>query len=65
MPLFLLLGASYEFHAGLKKRAPMIFQKLGLEFFHRFLSEPKRMFRRYFVDDMVFFKLALKELRSR
>ncbi|MBK8582740.1 MAG: WecB/TagA/CpsF family glycosyltransferase [Flavobacteriales bacterium] len=32
MPLFLLLGASYEFHAGLKKRAPMIFQKLGLSF---------------------------------
>ena len=64
MPLFLLLGASFEFHAGLKKRAPKIFQKLGLEFFHRFLSEPKRMFRRYFVDDMVFFKLALKELRA-
>lgn len=65
MPLFLLLGASFEFHAGLKKRAPLIWQKLGLEFFHRFLSEPKRMFRRYFVDDLAFFRLAFKELRSR
>jgi N-acetylglucosaminyldiphosphoundecaprenol N-acetyl-beta-D-mannosaminyltransferase len=65
MPLFLLLGASFEFHAGLKKRAPRIWQRLGLEFLHRFLSEPKRMFRRYFVDDLAFFKLALKEVRSR
>lgn len=65
MPLFLLLGASFEFHAGLKKRAPRIWQRLGLEFMHRFLSEPKRMFRRYFVDDLAFFKLALKEMRAR
>lgn len=62
-PLFLLLGASFEFHAGLKKRAPMIWRRLGLEFFHRFLSEPRRMFRRYFVDDLQFFRLAWKELR--
>jgi N-acetylglucosaminyldiphosphoundecaprenol N-acetyl-beta-D-mannosaminyltransferase len=65
LPLFLLLGASFEFHAGLKKRAPRIWQRLGLEFFHRFLSEPKRMFRRYFVDDLVFFRMALKEVRRR
>ncbi|MBP8822284.1 MAG: WecB/TagA/CpsF family glycosyltransferase [Flavobacteriales bacterium] len=65
MPLFLLLGASFEFHAGLKQRAPRIWQKLGLEFLHRFLSEPKRMFRRYFVDDLAFFRIALKEIRSR
>ncbi|MCB0772830.1 MAG: WecB/TagA/CpsF family glycosyltransferase [Flavobacteriales bacterium] len=64
LPLFLLLGASFEFHAGLKKRAPRIWQRLGLEFFHRFLSEPRRMFRRYFVDDLQFFRLAWKELRS-
>ncbi|MBS1568717.1 MAG: WecB/TagA/CpsF family glycosyltransferase [Bacteroidetes bacterium] len=65
LPLFLLLGASFEFHAGLKKRAPVIFRKLGLEFFHRFLSEPRRMFRRYFVDDLAFLGLAIKELRKR
>lgn len=65
LPLFLLLGASFEFHAGLKKRAPRIWRRLGLEFFHRFLSEPRRMFRRYFVDDLAFFALALRELRRR
>ena len=41
-PLILLLGASFEFYTGFKKRAPGIFQKLGLEFFHRFLTEPCR-----------------------
>ncbi len=65
MPLFLLLGASFEFHTGMKKRAPAIWQKLGLEFLHRFLSEPRRMFRRYFVEDLAFFRLALRELRMR
>lgn len=65
VPLFLLLGASFEFHAGLKKRAPRIWQRLGLEFMHRFMSEPRRMFRRYFVEDLAFFRLAWKEVRKR
>lgn len=65
MPLFLLLGASFEFHTGMKKRAPVFWQKLGLEFMHRFLSEPTRMFRRYFVEDLAFFRLALREMRAR
>lgn len=65
MPVFLLLGASFEFHAGLKKRAPPIFRKLGLEFLHRFMCEPRRMFKRYFVDDLAFFQLAWRELRAR
>jgi N-acetylglucosaminyldiphosphoundecaprenol N-acetyl-beta-D-mannosaminyltransferase len=64
-PLMLLLGASFEFYAGFKKRAPGIFQKLGLEFFHRFLTEPRRMFRRYFVDDVAFFRLAWKEVMAK
>ncbi|MEO8068862.1 MAG: WecB/TagA/CpsF family glycosyltransferase [Flavobacteriales bacterium] len=64
-PMTLLLGASFEFYAGFKKRAPWILQKLGLEFFHRFLSEPRRMFRRYFIDDVAFFRLAWKEVRKK
>jgi N-acetylglucosaminyldiphosphoundecaprenol N-acetyl-beta-D-mannosaminyltransferase len=64
-PLMLLLGASFEFYAGLKRRSPGIWQKLGLEFFHRFLQEPRRMFRRYFVDDLAFLGLSLKELQGK
>lgn len=61
VPFIFLLGASFEFYFGLKKRAPLFFQKMGLEFLHRFGSEPRRMFKRYFIDDLAFFKLAFKE----
>ena len=44
--------------AGGVKRAPMWMQKAGLEWFFRFLQEPGRMWRRYFVDDMRIFNLA-------
>lgn len=64
LPKTFLLGASFEFYFGMKKRAPRIWQKLGLEFLHRFLSEPRRMFRRYFVDDVAFLPIAWKEIFS-
>ncbi len=64
-PVTMLLGASFEFYFGTKKRAPKVFQKLGLEFLHRLLSEPKRMFKRYLVDDLAFFPLAFKEYNRR
>jgi len=59
--LHLLMGASYEFYLGLKKRAPVFWQKLGLEWFYRFMSEPGRLFRRYFIDDLAFFPIVLRE----
>lgn len=58
--LFLGLGASIDFEAGNVKRAPKWMQKIGLEWFYRFLKEPRRMFKRYFVDDMKIFKLYRK-----
>lgn len=61
MPLFLLLGASYEFHLNLKKRAPKFWQKTGMEWFYRFTQEPGRLFKRYFIDDMKFFPIVWKE----
>ncbi len=62
MPLFFNLGASYEFYTGMKSRAPLWMQNIGLEWLHRFLAEPKRTFRRYFWDDLYIFKLFLKEI---
>lgn len=53
--LYMALGATIDFEAGNVKRAPAIFQKLALEWFYRFLKEPKRLFKRYFVDDVQFF----------
>jgi N-acetylglucosaminyldiphosphoundecaprenol N-acetyl-beta-D-mannosaminyltransferase len=50
---------------GKVKRAPVWMQKSGLEWFYRFLQEPRRMFKRYFIDDMFFLWLLLKELVRR
>lgn len=61
-PLMFLLGASMEFYTKVKKRAPLIYQRVGLEFLHRLLSEPKRMVKRYLFDDLAFFPMALKEI---
>lgn len=58
----LCIGASFDFQAGSIKRAPVILQKMGLEWFYRFYKEPKRLFKRYFVDDMKFIGIFVKEL---
>lgn len=60
--LWMALGATIDFEAGNVKRAPKVFQALYLEWFYRFLQEPKRMYKRYFVDDIKFFWLFLQQL---
>lgn len=60
--IWMALGATIDFEAGNVKRAPKIFQNLAMEWFYRFLKEPKRMFKRYFVDDMLFFYYFAKQL---
>lgn len=59
--LHLLMGASYEFYLGLKNRAPQFWQKIGMEWFYRFTQEPGRLFKRYFIDDLQFFPIVMKE----
>ncbi|MGJ8651543.1 MAG: WecB/TagA/CpsF family glycosyltransferase [Opitutaceae bacterium] len=46
MPM-LGVGAAFDFHSGRVKQSPAWMQKLGLEWFFRFLMEPKRLWRRY------------------
>lgn len=53
-------GATVDFMAGNVKRAPEWMRKSGLEWFYRFCQEPKRMFRRYFVDDLKIIRLIFK-----
>lgn len=60
--IWMALGATIDFEAGNIKRAPIIYQKLAMEWFYRFLKEPKRMFKRYFVDDIKFFWYFGKQL---
>jgi len=63
--IFLALGATIDFEANVLKRAPRIWQTLCLEWFYRFLCEPRRLFRRYFIDDTRFFFLFTKQLLGR
>lgn len=60
--LFMALGATIDFEAGTLKRAPVFWQKIGMEWLYRCMKEPKRLFRRYFVDDMQFFYYFAKQL---
>lgn len=53
-------GATVDFLAGNVNRAPKWMSNHGLEWFYRFLQEPKRMFKRYFVDDVKIIKLIRK-----
>ncbi len=53
-------GATVDFLAGNVKRAPKWMSEHGLEWFYRFLQEPKRLFKRYFVDDVKILKLIWK-----
>lgn len=59
--IFLALGATIDFEAGNIKRAPVLFQKLALEWMYRLMKEPKRMYKRYLIDDMPFFWLLIKQ----
>jgi len=63
-PLFFALGASYMFYAGIQRRAPLWMQKSGLEWFHRFLQEPTRLFHRYFIRSPKFLKIVWREFKK-
>ncbi len=53
-------GATVDFIAGNVKRCPRWMSRYGLEWFFRFMMEPRRLFKRYFIDDMKIFYLAWK-----
>ncbi|HFC9287631.1 TPA: WecB/TagA/CpsF family glycosyltransferase [Clostridium perfringens] len=60
VPISLAIGASIDFEAGNINRAPKWMQNCGLEWFYRLCKEPKRMFKRYLVDDLKIIKIAKK-----
>jgi N-acetylglucosaminyldiphosphoundecaprenol N-acetyl-beta-D-mannosaminyltransferase len=55
------VGGSFDVVAGKTKRAPVWMQNTGMEWFYRFLQEPKRMWKRYLVGNTKFILLVLKE----
>lgn len=63
IPLLIGVGGSFDVVAGKAKRAPKLFQKLGLEWFYRFIQEPRRMFKRYFFGNIEFIGHIMTEKR--
>jgi N-acetylglucosaminyldiphosphoundecaprenol N-acetyl-beta-D-mannosaminyltransferase len=61
VPFAMGVGGTFDVAIGRVKRAPPWMQKSGLEWFYRFLQEPRRMFHRYFIEDMAFIWLFIKE----
>ncbi len=60
IPFVMGVGGSFDIVAGVTERAPMWFQKHGLEWFYRFIQEPRRMWKRYIVGNIKFILLAYK-----
>ncbi|MEM7725011.1 MAG: WecB/TagA/CpsF family glycosyltransferase [Cyanobacteria bacterium P01_A01_bin.45] len=58
---FLAIGATIDFEAGNKTRAPKWMSQAGLEWLYRLLSEPRRLWKRYIIDDLPFIWLILKQ----
>jgi N-acetylglucosaminyldiphosphoundecaprenol N-acetyl-beta-D-mannosaminyltransferase len=48
------VGAAFDFHAGTKKRAPLWWQRKGLEWLYRLGTDPRRLFKRYMVTNTLF-----------
>ena len=55
------IGAVFDFFAGTVERAPIWWQRHGLEWLYRLLKEPKRMWRRYIIGNALFLLNMLKE----
>ena len=61
----LCIGAGLDFVVGKQKRAPKLFQTLGLEWAHRLLTNPRRLWRRYLVEGVRIFPIWLRWRRPR
>jgi len=56
------VGAAFDYHAGTLRRAPPWMQHAGLEWLHRLCTEPRRLWRRYLVTNLLFVFGALGQL---
>jgi N-acetylglucosaminyldiphosphoundecaprenol N-acetyl-beta-D-mannosaminyltransferase len=56
------VGAAFDFHAGVKKQAPVWMQNVGLEWLFRLITEPRRLWKRYLYHNPRFIALAVADL---
>ncbi|MEV6677883.1 WecB/TagA/CpsF family glycosyltransferase [Streptomyces erythrochromogenes] len=59
------VGGSFDILAGITKRAPVVWQRMGLEWFYRTLQEPRRLGKRYLTTNAAFLAMTVRELIHR
>lgn len=59
------VGAAFDFHAGVKPSAPIWMQKIGMEWLFRLATEPRRLWKRYLINNSWFLALITLELLGR
>ena len=59
------VGGSFDVYGGKVSRAPVLVQKLGLEWLFRIMQEPRRLWRRYYETNTAYVGLLWRELRRR
>ena len=62
VPFVLGVGGAFDIATGRTRRAPPWVARVGMEWFYRFCQEPRRLARRYFVDDAAFLWMLAEEL---
>lgn len=62
--VIMCVGAAVDFLSGTQPRAPESFQKRGLEWLHRLITNPRRLWRRYLVEGPRIFLLYLQRRRA-
>lgn len=64
IPFVMGVGGSFDVVAGVTKRAPEFWQKIGMEWFYRFIQEPRRLWKRYVVGNAVFIRHVQRAVRA-
>ncbi len=58
-PVLVGVGAAFDFHAGLKSQAPRWIQRSGTEWLYRLATEPRRLWKRYLINNPIFVGLTV------
>ncbi len=61
-PVLIGVGAAFDFHAGLSRRAPLFMQRSSLEWLFRLATEPRRLWKRYLTNNPHFILLILAQM---
>jgi N-acetylglucosaminyldiphosphoundecaprenol N-acetyl-beta-D-mannosaminyltransferase len=61
---FVAVGAAFDFIGGTKPQAPRWVMRIGMEWFYRLVSEPRRLWKRYLVYNAKFVLLLWRSRHS-